>query len=267
MNDTNPFGVRRLDGLVAVVTGGNGGLGSAIADRLASEGAGTALIDIGEPREDARFPTFVADLTRVSEVGSAFDAISARFGAIDILVNNVGGGGSPARHLVDLDVEYWNASLANNLTSTFLCTQAFARYAIEHKRPGRVVNIASLSGKVGTPLLGPYAVSKAGVIRLTEVFARELAGHSIRVNAVCPSVIDTPLSDRMLARHPDTFVRAYDLAVDPDLGARRALEDKVPLRRLGSPADVAAMVAFLASDDAAYVTGQAFNLNGGLITH
>jgi 3-oxoacyl-[acyl-carrier protein] reductase/meso-butanediol dehydrogenase/(S,S)-butanediol dehydrogenase/diacetyl reductase len=206
-------------------------------------------------------------MTVRADVQRVFDQVFGHFGRIDILVNNVGGGGSPARPLLELEEVHWTGSIANNLTSTFLCTQAFGRLSIAKGAAGSVLNIASLSGKVGTPLLGPYAVSKAGVIRLTEVFARELAEYGIRVNSICPSVIDTPLTAKMLARHPATIIRAYDLEVGPEKDTRQALEEKVPLGRLGTPTDVAALAAFLLSEEASYITGQAFNLNGGLITH
>jgi len=265
MSDTNPYDIQRLVGQVAVVTGANGGLGSAICRRLSSEGAHIAAVDIAEPRTASEFACFVGDMTNKTDVLRVLETITNKFGRADILVNNIGGGGSPAKLLVDLDEEHWLGSIANNLTSNFLCTQAFARSSIAQKRGGKIVNIASFSGKVGTPLLGPYAVAKAGVIRLTEVFARELAEHGMRVNALCPSVIDTPLSDKMLARHPDTFIKAYDLEPSPERGTRASLEQKIPLARLGTPEEVAAFVAFLASDESAYVTGQAFNINGGLI--
>ncbi|WP_173933888.1 SDR family NAD(P)-dependent oxidoreductase [Chelativorans sp. Marseille-P2723] len=267
MNKINPFKVERLSGQVAVVTGGGGGLGNAIARRLMSEGATVAVVDLRKSSATAEFSCFVGDMTIKADVQRVFSQIIDEFHRVNILINNVGGGGSPATSLLELEETHWSGSIANNLTSSFLCTQEFARNCLKNGWAGNVVNIASISGKLGTPLLGPYAVSKAGVIRLTEVFARELAHHGIRVNSVCPSVIDTPLSAKMLERYPETFVRAYDLEVGPEKDARKALEEKVPLGRLGTPHDVAALVAFLVSGEAAYITGQAFNLNGGLITH
>lgn len=269
----NPHNVRRLDGRVAVVAGGAQGLGAAIALRLASEGARLAIIDISDPNPvlariadlASQAEAFVADVTNKMDVTRVFKEIASRFQAMDILVNNVGGGGSPARLLVDLEEEHWDGSLANNLKSSFLCTQAFARLAIASKRAGTVINMSSLSGKVGTPLLGAYAVSKAGVIRLTDVFARELAPHGITVNCICPSVVSAPLSNKIFERHPEIFAKAFDLHDAPDV--RAALERKVPLGRLATPEDVAAIAAFLASDEASYMTGQALNCNGGLITH
>lgn len=267
MKNCNPHNVRRLDGLVAVVTGANGGLGRPICRRLESEGAHIAAIDLRETGKPDERIQFTGDMTSKLDVQRVFDAIVEQHGRVDILVNNIGGGGSRARLLVDLEEEDWSSSLANNLTSTFLCTQAFAKLVIAAGNAAKIVNIASFSGKVGTPLLGPYSVAKAGVIRLTEVFARELSGHGICVNSVCPSVIDTPLSHKMLDRYPETFILAYDLDIGPGGSARAALEQKVPLGRLGEPEEVAALVAFLSSDEANYITGQAFNINGGLITH
>ena len=268
----------RLAGCVAVVTGGGQGIGQAISLRFASEGADVAIVDVvdAEPacaliaeiaRSNDRSAAFSADVTKKPEVERAFSAVLKRFGRIDILVNNVGGGGSPARPLIELDEEHWDGSLASNLKSSFLCTQAFARIAIEQGRPGKVINMSSLSGKMGTPLLGMYAVAKAGVIRLTDVFARELAQHGITVNCVCPGVVETALTEKILARHPDIFVKAFDLTIANGSGVREALERKIPLGRLATPDDVAAVTAFLASSDADYLTGQALNCNGGIITH
>jgi len=270
--------VPRLAGRVAVVTGGGQGIGQAISVRFASEGAIIAMVDVADAQTAIELITdisqskdnsaaFCADVTKKSEVDRIFGAILKRFGRIDILVNNVGGGGSPARPLVELDEEHWDGSLASNLKSSFLCTQAFARIAIEQRRPGKVINMSSLSGKMGTPLLGVYAVAKAGVIRLTDVFARELAPHGITVNCVCPGVVETPLTEKIFARHPDIFVKAFDLTLASGCGVREALERKIPLGRLATPADVAAVTAFLASADADYLTGQALNCNGGIITH
>jgi NAD(P)-dependent dehydrogenase (short-subunit alcohol dehydrogenase family) len=271
--NVNPHNVRRLERRVAVVTGGAQGLGAAIALRLASEGAKLAIVDISDPESvlakiadlGSQGRAFAADVTRKTDVERVFGEIASCFETLDILVNNVGGGGSPARLLVDLEEDHWDGSLASNLKSSFLCTQAFARLAIAGKRAGTVINMSSLSGKVGTPLLGMYAVGKAGVIRLTDVFARELARYGIRVNCICPSVVSSPLSDTIFRRHPEIFAQAFDLPDSPDV--RAALERKVPLGRLAAPEDVAAIAAFLASDEASYITGQALNCSGGLITH
>lgn len=276
--EINPFDVRRLEGRLAVVTGGVGDIGKAICRRLLSEGASVAVVDIADPastvadlgalaRTGAAAHGFVADLVRKADVVHVFGEIAEELGTPDILVNNVGGGGSPAHPLIDLEEEYWNASLDNNLKSCFLCTQIFARLLAREQHSGTVINMSSLSGKLGTPLLGPYAVSKAGVIRLTEVFARELASYGITVNCICPSVVATSLSDRIFERHPHVFARAFDLDVGEGRSTREALEAKVPLGRLAEPEDIAALAAFLASTEAAYITGQAVNCNGGLIAH
>lgn len=260
----------RLAGRSAVVTGGATGLGAAIAQRYLAEGARVAVVDLASADQSAGEPVavarnFTADVTRKEDVIRVFGEIEAQFGIPDILVNNVGGGGSPAQLLVDLEEKHWDGSLASNLKSAFLCTQAFARQRIDAGGGGAVINMSSLSGKVGTPLLGIYAVGKAGVIRLTDVFARELAEHGIRVNSICPSVVATPLAERMFRKHPEIFERAFDLQGEGEV--RDRLARKVPLGRLGTPQDVASLALFLASDEAAYICGQAINCNGGLITH
>ncbi len=262
---------------IAVVTGAGQGIGRAIALRLARDGMDIAICELNETAGGGvaaevaelgrRAEVFAADVTQGEAVRRAFAGVVATFGTLDVVVNNVGGGGSPPTLLVDLREEHWNGSLDSNLKSTFLCAQTAARILIDQHKGGRIINIASINGKVGSPLLGAYSVAKAGVIRLTEVLARELASQGITVNAVCPGVADTTITQKILARHPEVFGRAFSLVPTPGETMREALEQHIPLGRLADPEDVAGVVSFLASSDADYMTGQALNVAGGMIAH
>jgi NAD(P)-dependent dehydrogenase (short-subunit alcohol dehydrogenase family) len=242
----------RMAGRRAIVTGGASGIGLATARRLRAEGAGVALLD---RRADALALAGVADVLRVvcdvrspDEVaGAVAQAASALGGPADVLVNAAGI--YRIAPLLDIPCDEWDDVLAVNLRGSFLAARAVARALIEAGQPGAIVSIASTAALVadaGEPS-AHYNASKAGVLALTRQMAVEWARHGIRANAVCPGVIDTPM------------LRAMD---DPAAGAAY-LESRVPQQRLGTPDEVAAVIVFLASDDAAYLTGAAVAVDGG----
>ena len=244
-----------LTGKVAIVTGGSRGIGKAISAALASRGACVVLADVlGEEAartaaaiaEGGRQASSVAlDVTRPESVQAAVDGVLAEHGRIDVLVNNAG----IARDqlLMRMKREEWDAVLAVNLTGGFTCAQAVLR-PMMRQRSGRIISVSSVVGQMGNAGQANYAASKAGLIGFTKALAREVAARNITVNAVAPGLIDTDMT------------RALSDAVRAEWAA------KVPLGRLGSPDDVAWTVAFLASDEASYITGQVIAVNGGMYT-
>ena len=277
-----------LTGRVAMVTGcaGERGLGRAIARRLAAEGAGLVLTDIapkGTRIVPAKHPgtwrglnavaaeirdagrralTALVDVRFADQIDRVVEAALQEFGRIDILVNNAAAPpGADRVPVVELTEEAWDTVLAVNLKGAFLCSRAVARVMLRQGIRGRIITIASDRAKVGTANLAAYCTSKFGLIGFTQSLAMELAPAGITVNAICPGGVDTERMD-YLGRRPDG---TYDEALRRAEIARRAAA--VPLGRFTSPEDVAAIAAFLASEGAGYITGQAINVSGGLVNH
>jgi meso-butanediol dehydrogenase / (S,S)-butanediol dehydrogenase / diacetyl reductase len=258
-----------LHGKVAIVTGAGRGIGRAIAIRLATEGAAVLVSDLDRGSADQVTEEIVArggqaratltDVTVAREAQVMVDEAVATFGRLDILVNNAGIGA--VAPLLDTDEETWDALMAVNAKGVLFCSQAAARRMIEQGEGGRIINNASGAGKIAPGRdvpLGAYAASKHAVVALTKQLGLELSSHDILVNCVCAGIVDTPmwdLIDRETARLqglPAGTVKARAVA-------------GIPLRRIEQPEDVANMVAFLASDDAGYITAQALNVCGGIL--
>lgn len=244
-----------LSGQVAMVTGGSRGIGLAIAGRLCSAGAKVGLVARNQGRVQAaveelggqgcgRALGVPADVGNPAQVEAAVARIEQELGPIDILVNNAGFTRDGV--LVRMSPEDWDAVLDVNLTGAFLVMKQVARGMMKRRR-GRIINITSIVGITGNRGQANYAASKAGLIGLTKAVARELASRHVLVNAVAPGFIETDLT--------------RDLAED----ARTALEQRIPLQRLGNPGDVAGAVLFLASDLAGYITGQVLVVDGGMV--
>jgi 3-oxoacyl-[acyl-carrier protein] reductase len=246
-----------LTGKIALVTGagrGGRGIGRGIAIALAKAGADVAITSrtniadaeaVAEAvRELGRNALAVqCDVSDAESVESAFKLVLETFGRVDILVNNAGI--TKDTLLLRMSEEQWDSVLDANLKGTFLCTRAAAKIMLKQKS-GRIVNITSVNGQVASPGQANYSASKAGIIGFTKTIAKELASRGITVNAVAPGFIDTQMTD---------FIQG---------DARTEMEKRVPLGRLGSIEDIGNAVAFLASDAAAYITGQTLTVDGGL---
>jgi NAD(P)-dependent dehydrogenase (short-subunit alcohol dehydrogenase family) len=242
----------RLTDRVAIVTGAARGIGLAIARRFADEGAAVVMADVAEAAlvEAARgvpdATAIVADVSRKPDVGRVVEAAAARTGRIDILVNNAGI--THACDFLDLAEDDFDRVLGVNLKSMFLCGQAVARHMVAHGVRGAIVNLSSVNAVMAIANQVPYTVSKGGVNQLTKVMALALAPHGIRVNGIGPGTIATEMA------------RAAVLGSEE---GRRRILSRTPLGRLGEPEEVAAIAAFLASDDASYLTGQTIYPDGG----
>jgi len=252
--DTFPRGAFGLDGKIAVVTGAGSGIGRAVAQALAAEGAVVALLDrdadrvhetaslIGAAGGEAR--AFLCDVSDPDQVRTTAAAVKDSLGSAGILVNNAGRILPGA--MADLRIEDWNAVLAVNLTGFFLCAQAFGA-EMRRNRRGSIINMASIASTYPTPYSGAYSVSKAGLAMLSRQLAVEWGPEGVRSNAVCPGMIMTELSRSMYARP----------------GVAEARSATIPARRIGQPEDVAEAVLFLASDRAAYINGAEIAVDGG----
>ncbi len=260
----------RHAGKTVVVTGSGRarGLGAAILRRFADEGANCVVsdVEIGEEAEAVRFGlgeralAVACDVADAAQCEALVAAAAERFGSVDIFVNNAGIG-FLMKPLLDVVPADWDKVLAVNLSGAFYCLQAAARQMVVAGRGGRIVNIASQAAKTGFPHLPAYVSSKHGMIGLTRAAAVELGAHGITVNAICPNHVTTDLG----AEQNDYFSKLLGFAsVEAYLAAMAA---KNPMGRPGLPTDTAAAVAWLASEEAVYVTGEALNVSGGEEMH
>jgi 3-oxoacyl-[acyl-carrier protein] reductase len=247
----------RLENRVAVVTGASGGIGSRIAAALALEGAAVIVHYWQNADAAARVVAEIeaaggraravgGDLSKPDQAAAVVGAATAAFGRLDILVNNAG----IARDglVLRMKDEDWRAVVDTNLSGTFYCIRAALREFVRQRR-GRIINVTSTAGQVGNAGQANYVAAKAGVIGLTRAIAREVGSRGITVNAVAPGYITAGMTEGL----PEEVTARYMA--------------QIPLGRAGSPEDVAAAVVFLASDEAAYITGQVLNVDGGMVMH
>lgn len=273
----------RLTGKVALVTGAGRqrGIGRATALRLAQEGADVAVSAL--PRDPLTFPAHEresgwrgaasvveeieafgrraiavdCDVTKPANVEALIGMVAATFGRLDAVVNNAGvPGEAGAAPIVDLDDEVWQHTLNVNVNGVYYVSKHAARFMLGQGQGGAIVNLASLAGRFGIANYGGYSASKFAVIGLTQQMAQELAAHNIRVNAVCPGVTET---DMMLG----TYVRQAESAGIEVGRVQGGTRKAIPMKRPGTPEDQAAAIAFLCGPDAAFITGQSINVDGG----
>lgn len=249
----------RLEGRIAFVTGAANGIGEATARRLAADGARLVATDVEKDRltkvcqsiaaTGAQVMQHELDVRNRDQIQAVFDDVEAKWGVPQV-VAHIAGIGVP-QHFLEITDDEWDRTIAVNLTGTFLVTQIAARAMVRAGIPGSIVMMASTNGLVGEEDLASYNASKFGVVGLTKTMAIDLARYNIRVNSVNPGLIRTRLT-RSTWENP-AAVKAYE-------------DQRIPMRRLGTPEEVAACVSFLASDDAAYVTGHSLVVDGGQLT-
>lgn len=240
-----------LSGKVAIVTGASQGIGFACAKRYIDEGCKVMLVDVKEEGEqvaaglgaNARF--FRADVSSKAEVDAMVQDVLDIWGRIDILVNNAGI--THAADFLDLQEEDFDRVLRINLKSMFLCGQAVARQMVT-QQSGSIINMSSVNAELAIPNQVPYVVSKGGINQLTKVMALNLAPHGVRVNGIGPGTILTELAKKAVLASPE---------------AKHTILSRTPLGRCGEPEEVASIAAFLASDEASYMTGQTMYVDGG----
>lgn len=243
----------RFTGKIVVVTGGCRGIGKAIVERFASEGARVYAFDYIIPSEDEAFITDITykhlvitvrcDVTNEQSVKEAFDKVINETSRIDILVNNAGI--TRDNLILRMSTEEWDAVINTNLKGTFLCSKTVAKQMMS-QRWGRIINISSIVGIIGNAGQSNYSSSKAGIIGFTKSLAKELASRNILVNCIAPGFVITTMTEKLTDEQKDLFLK------------------NIPLKRGALPSDIASAVAFFASEDANYITGQVLNVDGGL---
>ena len=248
-----------LEDKVAIVTGAAQGIGAACAERLSHDGAAVALWDVDDRRGQALAQSLIdrgrravylhCNVARADEVGSALQATLAAFGRVDILINNAGI--FKAADFLEISEADWDAVLDVNLKGSFLVGQAVARAMVAAGAGGAIVNMSSVNGVMTIPSIASYNASKGGVNQLTRVMALALADHGIRVNAVAPGTIATELAQKAVLGSDE---------------ARQRIMSRTPMKRLGEPAEIADVCAYLASGAASYVTGEIVYVDGGRLT-
>lgn len=258
----------RLEGKVGIVTGGGSGIGRGICIKFAQEGAAVLVADINMEGagETVRLITEAGgtatavktDVTNPESVENMAAAAVEQFGRIDILVNNAGT--DIKGSVQDYNPDTWDKLMALNLKGVFLCTQAAAKRMVPQKY-GRIVNISSMAGKTGEAFTSPYCTTKFGVIGFTQSIALELGPDNITINAVCPGAVETDLIKSSVAGTAKLNNRTYE----EELYSK--FISQTPLGRVAQPSDVANAVAFLASDEASFITGSTLNVSGGREMH
>jgi 3-oxoacyl-[acyl-carrier protein] reductase len=232
----------RFSGRIALVTGAASGIGDAVARRLVAEGAAVASLDLEAHASDGILG-LAGDVSRSSEVEAAVERVERELGPLDVLVCSAG---VPGASLGTLDVtdEEWRHVLAVNADGVFFCNRAAAARMVP-RGYGRIVNVASIAGKEGNPMAAAYSASKAAVIALTKAVGKDLARTGVVVNCVAPAVIQTPILNGITQEHIDYMV------------------ERIPMGRMGTPAEVAALVSWLASEECSFSTGATYDISGG----
>jgi 2-hydroxycyclohexanecarboxyl-CoA dehydrogenase len=243
----------KLENKIAVVTGAGSGIGRAIAGKLAAEGATVVVSDINETAAKETAAALgndsigvLTDVTSRDSVDDMVRYVRQEFGRIDVLVNNAGW--DKVEPFLDSKVADWERVIAINLYGTLHCSQAVLA-VMKEQGSGAVINIGSDAGRVGSSGEAVYSAAKGGIIAFTKTLAREMARSKVNVNCICPGPADTPLFAGISEGNPKL---------------REALEKAIPMRRLAQPEDLANAVAFFASDEASYITGQTLSVSGGL---
>lgn len=247
----------KLKGKVALITGASRGVGLTIAKTFAKEGAKLALCSRSEA--DMKLAAkgigknaqpLACDVTKPEEIEAMVAKAVKHFGHVDVLVNNAGDAISAPLDKTDLDL--WRRMIETNLTSVYLCCKAVYPH-MKKRKEGRIINIASIAGKIGGKYISAYSASKHGVIGLTRSLAQELSDDGITCNAICPGYLDTPMTERSIRNITQKTGMSYHQA-------KRVLEGENPQRRLIPPEEVASLALFLASEAAAGITGEAINI-------
>ena len=264
MNDERR-GVRPLDGLVAVVTGAAQGLGLAMGERLAADGATVILADLQLDKAEIEAKRLrqnnllvqaaMLDVADSAGVATFFGTVVDEYGRLDILVNNAGVG-QRVTPVVELSDEEWQRVLSVTLNGAFYCCRA-AGAIMEKQESGSIVNISSINGQNPAALVAAYNVAKAGVIMLTRTLALELAAYGVRVNAVCPGPVYTEFNESVM----DQRRQSLDISLDEMV---RRIQKAVPLGRWGEPEDIAHAVAFLCDPASSWITGEVLRISGGM---
>jgi 2-dehydro-3-deoxy-L-rhamnonate dehydrogenase (NAD+) len=234
--------VSRFDGRVALVTGGSSGIGAAVAERLLREGAKVATLDLSEGGPAGAL-SLAGDVRSSQDIVAAVERAEAELGVLSILVCSAGVTGDSLR-TVEVSDDEWRRVLAINADGTFFANRAVIPGMTE-RNYGRIVNIASIAGKEGNPMAAAYSSSKAAVIAMTKAIGKDLAGTNVLVNCIAPAVIETPLLAGMSEEHI------------------RYMVEKIPMGRLGSVDEVAALVCWLASEECSFSTGATYDISGG----
>ena len=227
----------------ALVTGGASGIGAATVDLLRSAGARVAVLDLDPHGVDGGVLAVQGDIGRSDDVDRAVSQVVSELGGLDVLVCSAGVGGD-SLPTVEVDDAEWRRVFAINCDGTFFCNRAALRVMIE-RGYGRIVNVASIAGKEGNPQAAAYSASKAAVIAMTKSIGKDVAGTGVLVNCIAPAVIDTPILAQLTQEHIDYMV------------------ERIPLRRMGQPEEVARLIAYLASEDLSFATGACFDVSGG----